>query len=120
MRPIDADALLKWLSEWELQEAPWWGANGYGDAKVAETIKEAIDAVEQMPTIEPKRGKWGYAEVRRYPEGYNLAKCSCCGWTHYSRPGEKYILTAEDVATYFKYCPHCGARMEVNNLLKSE
>ena len=52
MRPIDADALLKWLSEWELQEAPWWGANGYGDAKVAETIKEAIDAVEQMPTID--------------------------------------------------------------------
>ena len=52
MRLIDADALLKWLSEWELQEAPWWGANGYGDAKVAETIKEAIDAVEQMPTID--------------------------------------------------------------------
>lgn len=52
MRTIDADALLKWLSEWELQEAPWWGANGYGDAKVAETIKEAIDAVEQMPTID--------------------------------------------------------------------
>lgn len=88
MRPIDADALLKWLSEWELQEAPWWGANGYGDAKVAETIKEAIDAVEQMPTIDAvpvvrckdckhkpiDTGGKGYGEDLSFDDDY---KCPC-------------------------------------------
>lgn len=95
MRLIDADALLKWLSEWELQEAPWWGANGYGDAKVAETIKEAIDAVEQMPTIDAvpvvrckecihrpiDTGGHNYGRDLEFPDGV----CPCrCGDPWYS------------------------------------
>ena len=93
MRLIDADALLKWLSEWELQEAPWWGANGYGDAKVAETIKEAIDAVEQMPTIEPKKGKWKH-------DADGLVWCYGCGFGK-ERSDERP----------YNYCPNCGAKM---------
>jgi rubredoxin len=101
MRLIDADALIKWLSEWELQESPGWGANGYGDAKVAETIKEAIDAVEKMPTIDPvKRGKW---DVDRYM--YMTMTCSVCGWIfeHYGGLDEEW-----------NYCPHCGSKNEVD------
>lgn len=87
------------------EEERWFYDQGY---------KDGLKAAE-------KRGKWGYTEVRQYPVGYNLAKCGCCGWTHYSRPGEKWILTAEDVVTYFNYCPNCGARMEkVYNTWESE
>lgn len=52
MRLIDADALIKWLSEWELQESPGWGVSGFGDEKVASVIRDAVDAVKQMPTID--------------------------------------------------------------------
>lgn len=105
MRLIDADALKRLVDE------EWF------DCREKSSF---FDEIDRTPTIEPKKGKWGYAMVRRYPVGYNLAKCSYCGWTHYSRPGEKEILSAEKVATSFKYCPDCGAEMEVNNLLKSE
>lgn len=100
MRTIDADALLKWLSEWELQEAPWWGANGYGDAKVAETIKEAIDAVEQMPTIDAVpvvRCK----DCKYYKEGVVLSPQKFC-FRLRGRDGEAigYNFADDDFCSY--------------------
>ena len=100
MRTIDSDALLKWLSEWELQEAPWWGANGYGDAKVAETIKEAIDAVEQMPTIDAVpvvRCK----DCKYYKEGVVLSPQKFC-FRLRGRDGEAigYNFADDDFCSY--------------------
>ncbi len=63
-------------------------------------------------SAEQKHGKWIYTEVREYPVGYNRAECSHCNWSIRSRPGEKWILTAEEVARDFYYCPNCGAMME--------
>lgn len=70
-------------------------------------------ALVDAPTIDQvKHEEWIYSEVRDYPVGYNLAECSGCGWYHSSRPGEKYVLTAEEVAKNFSYCPNCGAKMK--------
>ena len=52
MRLIDADRLLMHLSDYALQEAPWWGANGYGNEDAYEAIEECIKAVEEAPTVD--------------------------------------------------------------------
>lgn len=60
MRLIDADGLLLIFAEYQLQESPNWGANGYGSVEAYEAITECMKAVEEQPTIKPeqKRGKW--------------------------------------------------------------
>lgn len=52
MRLIDADRLLMHLSDYALQESPWWGANGYGNNDAYEAIEECIKAVEEAPTVD--------------------------------------------------------------------
>lgn len=61
------------------------------------------NAIEDAPTIEPKKGRWVKAErdgVIVYSDAY--AQCSMCkevtflGWK-------------------MKYCPNCGAKMEEEN-----
>lgn len=73
---------------------------------------DMVQIIKNMPSAESMRGIWIYTEIREYPLGYNIVKCSHCNWSHHSRPGEKYILTAEEVARDFNYCPICGARMK--------
>lgn len=96
MRPIDADAIK--LSKGFFEEV--------------DNVPKFYEWLNEQPTIEPKHGQWIYTEVREYPRGFNLVKCSYCNWSHHSRPGEKWILTAEEVARDFNYCPYCGAKME--------
>ena len=55
MRLIDADALLYRLADYQLQESPGWGANGYGNSYAYEAITNCMDAIESAPTIEPER-----------------------------------------------------------------
>lgn len=52
MRLIDAKQLVMHLSDYALQESPWWGANGYGNKDAYEAIEECIKAVEEAPTVE--------------------------------------------------------------------
>lgn len=83
-----------------------------GDYKKAIEIYRRLAKMETDDVQPVKHGKWIYTEVREYPVGYNRAECSYCNWSHHSRPGEKWILTAEEVARDFNYCPNCGAQME--------
>lgn len=98
MRLIDADALILHLSDYQLQEAPAWGANGYGNADKYEAITDCIRAIEEAPTIEPERktGKWLKKRL-----SINCSVCKKCNWS----------LCFEDVVRQFNYCPNCGADM---------
>lgn len=67
--------------------------NGYSDTYDKACI---IGVLEELPTIEPKRGNWE-TEVRTI-RGHKIAffACSVCGR---NADGE------------YPYCPNCGARM---------
>ncbi len=56
---------------------------------------------------EQKKGKWEEREVDSMTiTDYQSAKCSVCG---------KYLTTPyQDYFDNYKYCPHCGARLEWN------
>jgi len=65
-------------------------------------------AVDHAPTIEERKtGKW---EVKLIRPIAHLLICSNCG--------AEINITEEAHLEYYKrdfrYCPHCGARMEVN------
>ena len=61
-------------------------------------LYEIMDAIDSIPTAEPKMG-------RNVKEEWNsLFECSVCGW----ECGDTYMC---DTAT-FNYCPNCGAKME--------
>ena len=65
-------------------------------------------AIETVPTVEPKRGKW-INDGKRCA----LYKCSACndlctvaGWAN--------CIPEEQMYKGFKFCPNCGAKMERN------
>ena len=65
-----------------------------------------IFMIESLPPIQPKAGNWLGLEADGYADGYpvyDLWECSECGeeWK-----GEDDTLP--------KYCPNCGAKMEVD------
>lgn len=110
MRVIDADRLLMHLSDYALQESPWWGANGYGNKDAYEAIAECIKAVEEAPTVdavEVVHGEWNQIEIIDDDSGDGVnddaSQCSVCGDVFDSYYWAK---------TYFNYCPNCGAKME--------
>lgn len=104
MRLIDADALLLHLADYQLQEYPDWGANGYGNRDAYEAITNCIKAVEDAPTIEPERekGEWLFVKDPLWAGGAGV-ECSKCGsgfpFASFFEPDE------------FDYCPHCGRYM---------
>ena len=91
MRLIDAYALINELNNSHYPGAP------YIDAGISIAIGKVCDA----PTIEPerKKGQWICSD-----DMYETAVCSVCKWD-----------TAEPwghIKLWFKFCPHCGAKME--------
>lgn len=98
-RYIDADALRDRFQalaydDWNQGASTTW-ANAYN---------EAADMVDDMPTVDSERstGTW---EERIDRDGDLLTwrrfYCSACGgWTSYGKT---------------KFCPHCGAKMEVEH-----
>ena len=87
MRLIDADALKDNMFGYAPPEMTW----DRGD------IEHKID---EMPTVEPKRGRWErhFSRPNVYADLYWW--CTCCG-----RP------TGYVSAFLYDYCPHCGADM---------
>lgn len=61
---------------------------------------------QEAPTIEPvKRGKWLYVDKHHIQAWQAMNKCGVCKRAVYNEYcGFKVI--------YFKYCPHCGAKMD--------
>lgn len=94
MRLIDGDALADVLTG--IKADTGWSE----EWAVTVTVSTAVQAIAQMPTIEPKKGKWihdGYD----FPHGNDWIHCSICGKRGINVPAD---LT--------NYCPNCGARME--------
>ena len=90
MRLIDADALKK-----EVDNFPNC-YNGWSDTYDKAYI---IEAIEEAPTIEPKRGEWiEWIDC----EGEVFWKCSACG----------QVSEASAAGILYKFCPFCGARMK--------
>ena len=68
--------------------------NGYSDTYDKAYI---IGALEELPSVEPKHGKWIAVE---YNDGTVHTECSVCGYGRGLPPVRNY-------------CPNCGARMDL-------
>ena len=62
--------------------------------------EELTDAIMQLPSAEPKKGKW-VDRVELDSGGYPFKVGICCS-----------VCGVPTLIDYF-YCPHCGAKMEV-------
>ena len=89
MRAIDADELL-------LRFIPRGGDNPF-TRFVRETVRLRI---EEMPTIEPKRGRWNNKVI--YSDNKVALWCSECGKRFFKLPTEN---------GEYNFCPNCGADM---------
>ena len=105
-RYIDADALINnILTEYGID--PKYCASQDVDGIKAYTDSLILERINAQPTAdvaEVKHGKWVGTEFDGYADGnpvYYEWECSVCG-----------CIFEDDEPTY-RYCPHCGAKMEV-------
>lgn len=66
-------------------------------------FQDFFNAIDEQPTIEAvpvRRGKW----IHR---GCGIFACSKCG-----KDVGLNVYTGEKASETFKWCPHCGARMD--------
>lgn len=88
---IDRQALIAHLNECIV-------SHGIAHSPLIDAVLTAVKcAVEQMPTIEPKRGEWRESSLSELT-GNVWYECSECGAM------KKDIVGAN-------FCPHCGADM---------
>lgn len=100
MRPVDADVLIKRLNDLcnincpytEKQRPYMCGSCLLGCAE---------EAVEDAPTIKPKRKKGKWIKVNG-KTAINCSACYHCSWS----------LSFEDTVKRFNFCPNCGSKME--------
>lgn len=77
----------------------------YGNTGVDHCFEDALDEVIKALEQEPKTGHWIKYGVPRCGEQHY--KCTSCGYyINFGQWGE--VFTKQ-----FKYCPNCGAKMEV-------
>ena len=102
-RLIDADA-LRYAIEKRI--------GNITDEDFAEGMAEAITEIDLQPTIDAvpvKRGEWVEYPYCLCYEGAlteDDIACSSCG---------AVFNVIDNCTETFKYCPHCGARMDVND-----
>lgn len=64
-------------------------------------LTDAYNLICQLPSVEPKKGRWMHHEDKAYAgDGYE--ECSCCKW----RCADWVFIEDSN------YCPNCGAKME--------
>ena len=69
---------------------------------------DAVGEIEQLPPIQPKRGRWirtGSGSL------YDHYECSECG----KAPKWECLGDNRWKIAFTDYCPNCGAKMEVNS-----
>ena len=88
-------------------------------AEIRESMQKCAECGDRM--VEPKRGKWIVDGMYTYNlrelngKAYEpVYRCSCC-----NRQMESYLRLDEpkmpEDADFPEYCPHCGAKMEVQD-----
>lgn len=93
MRLIDADETIR--------EIVWNSLSESGEA--IEATAKAIHCIENMPSIERKKGKW---HQRFYPK-VEMMVCSECD--------NEFSYDAETGVRDYNFCPNCGADMRGEN-----
>lgn len=88
---ISRKKLLRHLSDWQMGEA------GRSEA-VYTTLDNVIEAVNNMPSAERKKGRWERVEDEN--GDFLCWECSECG--------ERYVMPYHRAS----YCPNCGADMK--------
>lgn len=74
----------------------------FADKNIAEKIYRYLcDGIEDCEEAEPKKGRWIFTR-------YYVWECSECG----KNPTRGMGYT-QGKSELFRYCPHCGAKMEV-------
>ena len=66
---------------------------------VATHKQVTVDLLENLPSAEPKKGKW-IATGRKFEGGYFWIRCSECGYRDIDAPSSRT-----------NFCPNCGADM---------
>ena len=61
-------------------------------------VEDIVRIINEQPTIQPKRGKWISLPLKR---------ARICSWCEHDEP----YKFADDDATIYNFCPHCGADM---------
>ena len=98
MRTIDADDAKKRISALRFELTPHYGRlyekywSGYHDG-----IRDAIDAIDDTPTVEREPGEWIYIDEPMIGNPYGRYKCSECNLEEPSKSD---------------FCPNCGCRMK--------
>lgn len=83
------------------------GKNGYYD-HYTDGFDECVDRVENFPAAdaaEVKHGKWVKPHWRN---SVSCANCSICG-------AEAYHYDFHGVQKTYRYCPNCGAKMDLED-----
>ena len=78
----------------------------HGDVWNVESMEEMVYRIKQLPTIQPKRGKWirtGSGSL------YDHYECSECG----KAPKWECMGNNRWKIAFTDFCPNCGAKMEV-------
>lgn len=108
MRLIDADAVQRWLADWQYGEAPTLIDNDKDREKamlryeILDIILSGLDDPYFTIDAEPVRhGMWIEDSLVSTNGGtYGVRRCSLCGACY------------QDVGYGWNYCPECGAKME--------
>lgn len=98
MRLVDADVLMKTLgiTDMDCGKCAWYDAE-WSHCKRGGDFEDACCAIENAPTIQPKKGKW-------INNKHDLPNCNQCGYMpQFDRAIDDYY--------YSNYCPNCGADM---------
>ena len=88
---INRQAAIKLLEDW---------ADGYSYLEVP--VDSIAHKLNELPTAEPKKGKWIEKNIHSNWSDWTLYFCSECG---------KQFKDLEER----NFCPNCGARMEEKN-----
>ena len=101
-RLIDADALIQMM-----RYATTDSDIGVFPIKIG--FYAIVKVINAQPTIEPrKKGKWIFCE-NETGEGSNTYKCSACGEI-------QMIIDGTPKENGWAYCPHCGAKMDEEDI----